>query len=819
MSAPILKEKPQSNAGIRIISVPDWLRSPTGAIIIVSLSMIIVGTVALAAEIGQPFGGFASYGYLDRDNDFIASETPIWWPPLVQNLLEHDDRLLSINGMPYRQHMWDQMSLAYDNGENVILEVLRLRNSDTFSVAIIPVRFSAQDFLDLKLPNLLVAIVFWLLAVIVLKARPDMTTNRVFAATAACVAAQRATAVASLSPGDSVVPNLLVAIHVFLSGLSAALILHLALVFPRPVDPRFRRLIVIYYVLGILTGVIVATTRLPVWKSLPEHYDVLLDNTSYRLMVLLTASAILILIARLAWIFFHSRASPRDRRVVGIVFAGLIVSLPAIIVILAPVVQPFGGRIITFLGILDLRYFLLAIPIAFAIAIVRYQTFQSPSSLFMGVIVLSMSAYLAAIGVAVWSLTLSAGSPLPRPPFITFFAFIFAASFFWSRQADWRGWFGRFLNREDRNYESARSFGNRVIGRNDLRVLPSVMAQALVDELELESAAVWLTDAETRSFRLVATAGNTEPRATENLPIKGSLPSRAVHVAWPSTPNWLSEPIMKGHFEVVIPLLGEGKPIGLLALGPRWDEEIFDERDLAVADLVGQQATLFIQAAIQVEELRRVPMRVAEAQERERFRLASELHDTIQQFLGRLPFFLVVSQELMETDRQEAANILDQCMTDVEDAARVLREIRANLAPNQLEVSLTKPLTGLIAHVQRHSGLEIELDSPEDLDDLTTIGTRQALYRVIQQALDNTVAHAGASKAVIALHKAGDRVHFSVTDNGHGPSAAELSAALASGSFGLQSMRARIETVGGEFQFETNQEKGTVVAGWVPASA
>src|SRR6185369_8655098 len=99
-----------------------------------------------------------------------------------------------------------------------------------------------------------------------------------------------------------------------------------------------------------------------------------------------------------------------------------------------------------------------------------------------------------------------------------------------------------------------------------------------------------------------------------------------------------------GMIEVVTPLAISGRAVGLLGSGKRWDEEIFDERDLQITELIAQQAGLFLLTALQIEQLRQVPQEIATAQERERFKIAQELHDTIQQFLGRLPFFLEVSR-------------------------------------------------------------------------------------------------------------------------------------------------------------------------------
>jgi signal transduction histidine kinase len=614
--------------------------------------------------------------------------------------------------------------------------------------------------------------------------------------------------------------NLLKAGYLFISGLAAALIFHLALVFPRPMKRQPRGLLIVIYVIGIVSGLVLAATRLPFWAAVPERADFLFDNMSYRAMVYLALLGILALFGRLTWIRVRQRGDLRHRRVVAIVLWGLIISLPAVAVILAPAIPFIGPRISAYWAGLDLRYMMLAIPIAFAFAIIRYQTFQSLSPLFIFVIVLSLSALLAAVGAAFWVQSQPADALPTRPPFSLFFAFIFIASVFWRRQANWQGWLGRYLHRAERNYESARAFGDRIMRRADLRELPATVAQALVDELEVERASVWLWQASTSQYELAAFAGRRLPPPPVILipPRQQPAAGGAWRVAAPSMPDWLREAATAGRFEVMAPLAAGGRPIGLLGLGRRWDEEIFDERDLAVAELVAQQSALFVLAATQVDELRRVPNLISEAQERERYRLAAELHDTIQQFLGRLPFFLTVSREQIATDGERAAALIDRCIADVGQAAIELRQIRANLAPNQLETSLVKPLDSLAAHMERQNGLAVRLRAPQGLDNATTADTRLALYRVIQQALDNAVAHAQATEVTVTLSRQNGRVRFEVADNGRGSSEIERRASLMEGGFGLQSMRARVEAVGGEFKFNSTDGRGTTVSGWVPAA-
>lgn len=799
--------------------VPVWLKNPAGLLIIAAAFLGVLGTVTLVTEVGQPFGQYMSYGYMGQAQAEISRDTPSWWPPIATGLIQYPDYLATINNLPYLPNVRNEMARAYASSEVVLLELNRQGETAPIFIPLPVRRFTVLDFMDVKLPELLVGVAFWLLAVIVLRAGPDSETNQVFAAITSCVAIHRLTIVTSIFMDEQLFFNLPKVGHMMAAGLIGPLLIHLSFLFPNPSRKLPRKLLFVMYILGLLFGVTLALTRLPLWSRLPVQEQVILDRVAFLGMLYLLLGGIVSLFWRLVWSLVHwKQASRRERRIARILLLGLLISLPPVIIVLSPILPGTVNEKSPFIQALDLRYFMLAIPIAFALAILRYQTFRSPSPLFLSVIVMSLSAIIAALAVAIWSLPFFDSTALHRPPFVLFFSSIFLSSLFWSRQTDWRGWFGRYLNRTDRNFESARSFGNRVMGRNDLKVLPNLMAQALVDELELERAAIWTMDPATFTFNLVAAAGGQEPAVVSSIQAQEMLPSRAFQVVWPTTPEWIQEPAVRGKFEVLVPLAAEGRTIGLLGLGSRWDEEIFDERDLSIAELVGQQATLFMLAATQVEELRRVPGRVAEAQERERYRLASELHDTIQQLLGRLPFFLAVSRDMMGSDREGAAKLLDRCMDDVEDAARVLREIRANLAPNQLEISLSRPLSGLVHHIERQSGLKIHLQMPENLDESTNLGTRHALYRVIQQALDNSITHAAASEIVVTLDREDGRVLFRVADDGYGVTDSEIMAAQSRGSFGLQSMRARIETVGGEFGFTSTARQGTTVSGWVPAA-
>ena len=799
---------------------PRWVRNPAGVALFLAVVFGVLGTLPILTQIGRPFGGFAAYGFATHDTAELAYDTPVWWPVVADGTLQFGDLIATVDGRPFTPNAWDAFADAYAAGRPATLEVIRRTTGEQLTATVTPLPVTVGHVVDLEFTETVVGLVFWLLAVLVLRARSRHITNQVFAIVTACIAIHRLTIVTAVITDAGFWVNLPKVGHMLAAGLIGPLLVHLATVFPTVGLRRPRALVWALYVVGVLSGLTLALGRLPLPQAVLRVVDDPVGRIAYMTMLYLLLGGILALFGRLIWSWRRERDTRRQQRATRIILLGLLGSLPAVVVILLPLVPSFEPIRTAFWRGLDVRWLMLSIPIAFAYVIIRYQTFKGLSRLFLLIIVLSLSGVLAAFGAWLWRLGQPAGAVALRPPFVTLFLSIGLASAIWSVQGSWRGWFGRYLHWEPRTYDAARAFGRRIMGATNPRELPSAMAAALVNELALERAAVWIWSAEEARFALAAEAGVAgaplPPHlAASSAPLRGrAIRTQPVDL----TPVWLRPLAAGGHIEVAVPLVADGAPIGLLGLGRRWDEEVFDDRDLAVAELVGQQATLFLQASLQVEELRRVPDRVAAAQERERLRVAGELHDTIQQFLGRLPFFLAAGRDRLDDDPQAAADIIDRCLTDVEDAAAVLRGIRLSLAPNQLETNLLHALQSLVAHVQQRSGLAVTLAAPPDLDDALNLETRHTLYRVIQQALDNTVAHAEATVAAVTLAREAGRVAFSVRDDGRGSSAEERRAAQAAGSFGLKSMAARLELCGGELAFVSAPGAGTMVGGWVPAA-
>ncbi|MET0657310.1 MAG: PAS domain-containing protein, partial [Steroidobacteraceae bacterium] len=204
-----------------------------------------------------------------------------------------------------------------------------------------------------------------------------------------------------------------------------------------------------------------------------------------------------------------------------------------------------------------------------------------------------------------------------------------------------------------------------------------------------------------------------------------------------------------------------------------------------------------------------------DAQDRERKRIANELHDGLGQNLSLITNRAQLAlQRISEPRAREHVDAISQV------AAESIAEVRAlarNLQPLQIEeTGLTDVITALSEQVANASGMIID-SHIEDVDDAfsTTHGTH--LYRIVQEALNNIMKHAQASKVSITLERDLRSVRLQVLDNGRGFNASD-GAARARG-VGIASMTERAHILGGTLQITSKPGAGCVLQLEVPALA
>ncbi len=787
--------------------VAIWRRRWLPVFIVLMLVLGLLSAFNLASDIGRPYGGFFAYYQIFSDGWIVDSMTPRWWPAMAPEHLTYVDGLVRLNGLPYTVNQGEVYAAAKARSESSF-ELLIERDHQVSNLPL-PLTltlklFAWADFLDVKIPPFVTGLGFWLLAAVIYRSRPTDQLNRVFALSSSLIAGFQWLVLSTLFVNAGLLDHLIQTGWVLIVPLLGVTFFHCATLFPTPVRWKTRRVLIGWYALSALVAGGYVLSKWLFWSNIRGSLVAALDFIGFRGATLSIVVGMLLMIVRQVTTFADGRTSPRVRRQLTLVLIGL--GFTAFIT--AMTVYGSFGMTDYFSTGLDLRYLYLALPLAIGYTIVRYQTFRSePSPLFMFVLILISSAMLASIGD--WLARLLEPQ-LPHSMFTPIFLVALIAGGFWSSQGLFQRALRRVFHWEESSYRAARQFGQAVVTNTDLAQLPHTIVEALVAELKVEQAAIWLAHDAGDQFELAAQAGRSVVRLPNRLALPTALlkPTRVEEVG-------LSDLSAHG-IEALAPLVGAEQLSGVLGLGKRWDEEIFRERDLEIVELIAQQAALFLLTARQIDELRQVPRRVSEAQERERFKIAQELHDTIQQFLGRLPFFLEVSRSAARDDPAKADALLQRCIEDVEQAAKTVRQIRANLAPFQLQTSFVQPVQDLIDRFQARQHIDTRCTLAPDLDQQLSLEARHALYRVVQQALDNAAEHAQAKRITVSLLRLNDHVTFEIVDDGVGSAEEDRPQAEAQGSFGLKSMRDRIEALDGAFEFVSTPGSGTIVRGWVP---
>lgn len=208
------------------------------------------------------------------------------------------------------------------------------------------------------------------------------------------------------------------------------------------------------------------------------------------------------------------------------------------------------------------------------------------------------------------------------------------------------------------------------------------------------------------------------------------------------------------------------------------------------------------------EERRHSGRQALAAQERERRRIARELHDEIGQTLTGVLLQLDALQRSAPDDLQAPiAELRGTVRGGVED----MREIARGLRPQALdEFGLRSALISLATETADRSGLHVRPQLAGHLPPLTP-EQDLAIYRVAQESLTNVVRHARARNVELSLTAAGEEVELRVRDDGRG-----IDTAAAGGS-GLAGMRERAMLAGGRIAIGRADDGGTEVRLTLPA--
>jgi signal transduction histidine kinase/ABC-type uncharacterized transport system substrate-binding protein len=201
------------------------------------------------------------------------------------------------------------------------------------------------------------------------------------------------------------------------------------------------------------------------------------------------------------------------------------------------------------------------------------------------------------------------------------------------------------------------------------------------------------------------------------------------------------------------------------------------------------------------------------AQEMERSRLASELHDDFSQRLALLALGLENVSETLPDSTQAAKRQLDELYNSASELGADLHTVSHRLHPSALKsLGLVPGVSGLCKEFAARQGIEIAFCS-ENIPPGVHPNVALCLFRIVQESLQNLRKYSGASQGRVNLRKEGDKLFLSVSDEGHGFDMMEMRNRV---GLGIRSMGERARLVGGQFEIHSEPEKGTRIDVCVP---
>jgi PAS domain S-box-containing protein len=216
------------------------------------------------------------------------------------------------------------------------------------------------------------------------------------------------------------------------------------------------------------------------------------------------------------------------------------------------------------------------------------------------------------------------------------------------------------------------------------------------------------------------------------------------------------------------------------------------------------------------EALASVSRRVMEAEERERNRIARDLHEDIGQRLA----LLAIEIEQLKTDpRSQTDEMLNHIDVVWKQTLEVLDDVKACAnelhSPRLQYLGLAAVMRSFCAEFGKRRKVEIDFRS-HDLPSLVSPDISLCLFRVLQEALYNAVKHSGVRRFEVHLWRRSDTVNLTVSDSGLG---FELEAATKGRGLGLLRMEERVKLLKGTFLIKSQPKRGTLIHAQVPLTS
>jgi two-component system, NarL family, sensor histidine kinase DevS len=262
---------------------------------------------------------------------------------------------------------------------------------------------------------------------------------------------------------------------------------------------------------------------------------------------------------------------------------------------------------------------------------------------------------------------------------------------------------------------------------------------------------------------------------------------------------------------LLAPLTFRGESLGVVVALDRVGEPgRFDDEHQRLLEAFAASAATGVATARSMAEERL--QNTIDAAEQERGRWARELHDETLQSLAVLRMRL--SSALREESPDDLHETGQDAVEQIDDEIVKLRRLITELRPASLDtIGLEAALQALAEQHQQGAGFRVdcELELPRNEDERPTPVLETAVYRLVQEALNNISKHSEAQHADLVVRVSGGEIDIEVSDDGVG-----FEPTLVREGFGLVGMRERAALLGGKLSLESTRGSGTSVSARIP---
>ena len=227
---------------------------------------------------------------------------------------------------------------------------------------------------------------------------------------------------------------------------------------------------------------------------------------------------------------------------------------------------------------------------------------------------------------------------------------------------------------------------------------------------------------------------------------------------------------------------------------------------ISLANAIYNENLFRLNQELQVQEQKKMEA-VIESQEKERKRIAEELHDSVGQMLALIKLNLSGMESSEELPNPGINQLIIKTSQLLDESIDEVRTISHNLMPPDLK---NKSLTEITENLLKRNGLEYQFQTYGLTDNLSE-AIKFTLYRIIQEIMHNIIKHASAKHIDMSITRTDDGINLMVEDDGIG-----FNTSLVNSGLGLKNIHSRVKLLNGYFDVDSSLNRGTIYNVTIP---